>query len=282
MLPNPNGTAPGLHLIHDNRHIFCLPGPPSELYPMFEASVLPVLRQLSAGTPPLHQKVLRLIGLGESLVQEKAEAVLRSLGSIDIGYCARRGEVDLRLITRDPALLTRAAACARDIFGSAVYAEDDETMEQTVIRLATAQNLKIATAESCTGGLIAHRLTNIPGASAVFLQGWVTYSNASKTSLLDVDPALLERYGSVSPETASAMAQGALRHSGADLAVSVTGIAGPSGGSPEKPLGTVHFGLATRKTCTTHAKLLVPGREVFKTMASQFALDLLRRALMQF
>lgn len=284
VLPNDHGTAPGFHLASGGRHVFCLPGPPRELYPMFDASVLPALRALVPGAAPLQMKTLRVHGLGESRVQELVEAPLHALGGVEIGYCARPGEVDLRLITSHADRLAEATALATHLLGSTLYAEDDDTMEQTVIRLATEKAVLLAAAESCTGGFTAHRLTNVPGASAVVDRAWVTYSNESKMDELGVPADLLAAHGAVSAPVAEAMARGALERSRATLAVSLTGIAGPGPGTPEKPAGLVFIGLAVKTTdglrLTTEEKRLVPDRETFKTMASQAALDLLRRALL--
>ena len=286
VLPNHHGTAPGLCFVQDDKLIFFLPGPPRELMPMFEESVLPVLRDKTMGTPRILQKVLRVHGMGESLVQQTVEKPLLELGNIQIGYCARPGEVDLRLICHEPPLIEQAASLAHRLLGDAIYAEDQDTMEQIVVRLARDKGLTLTTAESCTGGLVAHRLTNVPGASSVFHRGWITYSNMAKIEELGVNPATLEKHGAVSPETASEMARGAIEKSHASLAVAVTGIAGPDGGTLQKPVGCVFFALAKRNLNTndiiiaTDGKHLVPRREVFKTMASQCALDLLRRTLL--
>ena len=161
-----------------------------------------------------------------------------------------------------------------------IYTEGHETMEQVVVRLARTAGKTVATAESCTGGLVASRITNVSGSSEMFRYGWVTYANEAKMTELGVPAALLEKHGAVSAEVAQAMAEGALRGSGADLAVAVTGIAGPTGGTPEKPVGLVYFGLAVKSGKTqVLQKNLSPQRETFKYMASQIALDLLRRAL---
>lgn len=285
-LPNHHGTAPGLYIHRDGRHVFCLPGPPRELYPMFEREVLPRLQALVPDARPLGMHTWRTHGLGESRVQELVEARLRALGgSLEIGYCARPGEVDLRLIAEDPALLDRAKNLAADLLGEAIYAVGDETMEAAVIRLATERGVLLATAESCTGGFTAHRLTNVAGASAVLDRAWVTYSNESKTEALGVSPELIATHGAVSAPVAEAMASGALARSRAQIAVSLTGVAGPGPGTPEKPAGLVFIGLAVKtpqgQEVSVQEKRLVPHRETFKTMASQAALDLIRRALVK-
>jgi nicotinamide-nucleotide amidase len=286
ILPNNHGSAPGLHLQRDDKHVFCLPGPPRELQPMFEDHALPILRQLFIGTPPLARKVLRVYGIGESFVQERVEAAILAISDrIEIGYCARLGEVDLRFIAANDGLVKQAAIKAREILGDTIYAEDDASMEQTVINAARAKGKTIATAESCTGGLVAHRLTNVPDSSAVLQRGWVTYSNQSKIDELGVSAETLRLHGAVSTECAREMARGALAVSGCDLAVALTGIAGPDGGTPEKPVGTLHVGLAWKDAngdvrIETHKKLLIPKRDDFKATASQFALNLLRLKLL--
>lgn len=284
VLPNHHGTAPGFLLSRDGRHVFCLPGPPRELYPMFEREVFPRLQSLIPNARPLLMKTWRVFGLGESRVQELVENRLRQLGELEIGYCARPGEVDLRLIANEPALLDRASTLARELLGDSVYAADDETLEEIVVNLATQRKILIALAESCTGGFTSHRLTNVPGASAIVDRAWVTYSNESKTEMLGVPPQLIATHGAVSAPVAESMALGALDHSCATVAVSLTGVAGPGPGTPEKPAGLVFIGLAVKTKngiqVHVHEKRLVPDRETFKTMASQAALDLVRRALL--
>jgi nicotinamide-nucleotide amidase len=281
VLENKFGTAPGLIVENDKTVAVLLPGPPGELRPMWENEALPWLkRKFADRLPPMHEVQLRILGMGETRVQILVEDEVKALGAVEVGYCARPGEVDLRLIGSDKNLVEKAAEIARAKLGDVIYTEGNETMEQTVVRLARVTKKTIATAESCTGGLVASRITNVPHSSEVFRYGWVTYANEAKITELGVPPGLLEKHGAVSAEVARAMAEGALRGSGADIAVAVTGIAGPTGGSPEKPVGLVYFAIATRGTGTTAwEKNLSPVRETFKYMASQIALDLVRRAL---
>ena len=282
VLPNANGTAPGLILHNDTAVAVLLPGPPGELRPMWTNEALPWLRQKFADRlNPVHEVNLRILGLGETRVQLMLENEVRALGPIEIGYCARPGgEVDLRFIAADQSLVERAGRLAREKLADAIYAEGIESMEQVVVRLARAAGKTVATAESCTGGLVASRITNVPGSSEMFRYGWVTYANEAKMTELGVHAELLEKHGAVSAEVAATMAEGALRGSHADIAVAITGIAGPGGGSSEKPVGRVHFGLATRGTPTqTVERTLTLNREMFKVVASQIALDLVRRAL---
>ena len=281
VLDNPNGTAPGLIVENDKTVAVLLPGPPGELRPMWENEALPWLQQRFAGRlAPVHEVTLRILGLGETRVQLLVEDEVKALGPIEVGYCARPGEVDLRLIAPEESLVRKAGDIARTRLGDALYAEGRETMEEVIVRLARAAGKNVATAESCTGGLVANRITNVPGSSEMFRCGWVTYANEAKTAELGVPPGLLDERGAVSAEVAQAMAEGALRGSGADLAVAVTGIAGPTGGTPDKPVGRVYFALAAKDGKTQVVeRTLSPVRETFKYMASQIALDLLRRAL---
>jgi nicotinamide-nucleotide amidase len=281
VLENPNGTAPGLIIENEKTVAVLLPGPPGELRPMWENEALPWLRKKFAHRlVPVNEVTLRILGLGETRVQILVEDEVKALGPVEVGYCARPGEVDLRLIVPDENLVRKAADLARGKLGDAIYAEGVETMEQVVVRLARAAGKTVATAESCTGGMVASRITNVSHSSEMFRYGWVTYANEAKMTELGVPAGLLEKHGAVSAEVAQAMAGGALRGSGADLAVAVTGIAGPTGGTPEKPVGLVYFALATKNGKTQIVeRTLVPIRETFKYMASQIALDLMRRAL---
>jgi len=281
VLENANGTAPGLIIEKGKAIAMLLPGPPNELKPMWETEALPWLRQkLAATMGTVHEVSLRILGLGETRVQILLEDEVKALGPIEVGYCARPGEVDLRLIASDEKLVQQAAALARAKVGAEIYAEGNETMEQVVVRLASTAGKTVATAESCTGGLVATRITNVSGSSGMFRYGWVTYANEAKTAELGVPAELLAQHGAVSAEAAEAMAEGALQRSGADVAVAVTGIAGPTGGTPEKPVGLVYFGLAIRNGKTqTMQKNLSPKRDTFRMMASQIALDLVRRTL---
>jgi nicotinamide-nucleotide amidase len=281
VLENAFGTAPGLIVRNDRTVAVLLPGPPSELRPMWEDQAVPWLRHhFASRLEPWHEVTLRLLGIGESGVQLAVEEKMRALGPLEIGYCARPGEVDLRLIAVEAGLLGRAADLARGALGEFLYAEGAETMEEVVVRRARAAARTIATAESCTGGLVAGRITNVPGSSAVFRFGWVTYADEAKTAELGVPAELLARHGAVSAEVARAMAEGALRASDADLAVAVTGIAGPEGGTAEKPVGLVWLGLARREGgVTAVSRNLSKTRGTFRAMATQAALDLVRRAL---
>jgi nicotinamide-nucleotide amidase len=282
VLENKNGTAPGLIIENDRTVAILLPGPPRELRPMWEDEALPWLRKKFVDRlPPLHEVTLRILALGETKVQLLVEDEVKALGPVEVGYCARPGgEVDLRLIAPDAALVQKAADLARSKLGDAIYAEGIESMEGVVVRLARKSGKTVTTAESCTGGLIASRITNVSRSSEMFRYGWVTYANEAKMIELGVPAELLEKHGAVSAEVAKAMAEGALRGSGADLAVAVTGIAGPTGGTPEKPVGLVYIALVGADgRAQVVERMITAQRETFKYTTSQIALDLVRRAL---
>jgi nicotinamide-nucleotide amidase len=284
VLPNHNGTAPGLYLAPraagevNSPHLFLLPGPPRELEPMFEESVIPVLKALLPPGAVPDMRTYRIAGLGESMVEEMVGEPLLALG-LELGYCARPGEVDVRTIG-DAATLDRAERIISEKLGPRIVSRDERALEKVVVDQLTARGETLALAESCTGGYLAHRITNVPGASAVFLQGFVTYSNAAKTAALGVDSALIGMHGAVSREVAGAMADGARRVAGADHALATTGIAGPGGGTDEKPVGTVYIALATKLGKGIIERHRFPtDRQTFKDLVSLTALDLLRRRL---
>ena len=285
VLPNANGTAPGVYVpahLHGraNAAVFLLPGPPRELYPMFEAQVAPRLRWLSGVERPPELLELKFTGIGESDFHQALDARLAAIPDLEFGYCAHIGEVDLRLIG-SAAALRQARALAVERFAPLLVSDDGSSLEETVVHLLTARGWTVATAESCTGGLIANRITDVPGASAVFTHGFVTYSNAAKIGLLGVAAAELETHGAVSEAVVRQMAEGALAASGADLAVAVSGIAGPAGGTPDKPVGTAWIAVAQRAGATRALRVFQPrNRHDFKLGVSQAALDALRKCML--
>ena len=274
VLPNLHGTAPGLLLEHTGKQIFLLPGPPRELYPMFEAQVLP---RLPHGDR-LDCRVFKVACLPESVIEQAVAPVLADLPALELGYCARMGEVEVRIIAA-PATAAEAERRIRAALGDNIFGTHADRLEEVVVSLLTAAGQTVATAESCTGGLIAHRLTNVSGASAVVRAGYVTYSNESKMQLLGVRADTLKTYGAVSAETCRQMAAGARQSAGVDYAISATGIAGPTGGTADKPVGLVFIGLATPAGTTVERQHFMLDRETFKQLVSQYALDLLRREL---
>ncbi|MDG1356932.1 MAG: competence/damage-inducible protein A [Akkermansiaceae bacterium] len=285
ILPNPNGTAPGIYTpprMSGDRlcALFLLPGPPSEMRPMFENEVEPRLRSLAGTNEDHHIQVLRFTGVGESDFHAKLDQELVSIPNLEVGYCARTREVDLRLIGAK-ASIEQAGQLAINTFPDMCFSQNGESLEEIVVQLLQKQGKTISIAESCTGGLIANRITNVAGASQVFTHGFVSYSNLAKQQLLNVNNATLERHGAVSEATAIEMAEGALANAEADIAISVTGIAGPSGGSEEKPVGTVWIGIATAGSSAAVKKFAPYGRDIFKQAASQDALNLARRSLEQ-
>jgi len=300
VLRNPNGTAPGLCIQIPDKQIFLLPGPPRELEPMFKESVLPLLPHGA----PAKCRIYKVAGLPESIVEQKVAPVLADLAGIELGYCARPGEVEVRVITPtqkwEPpqrgdqqvsgqgrgaeaaptlSLADQAEQRVRAALGDDIFGTDTDRLESVIVRMLTAAGKTVATAESCTGGLIANRLTNVSGSSAVFLNGWVTYSNAAKQRDLGVRDETLKQHGAVSEPVAREMAEGARRRSSADYALSATGIAGPTGGTPDKPVGLVFIGLATPTQTRVQRWQLSFDRETFKFFVSQTALDMLRRQL---
>lgn len=285
VLPNDHGTAPGLYLRaqSDSRrtpHLFLLPGPPRELQPMFTESVMPILRAIYPQGAGVHWRNFRLAGVGESVVEAAVGPQLLALKEIELGYCARPGEVDVRVLGPEPTVAA-AEAIMRGAFPDALYSTAEEDLEEVIVRLLTVRGATIATAESCTGGSLANRITNVPGSSAVFLAGYITYANEAKIAALGVEVALIEEHGAVSREVACAMAEGALRNAKADYALATTGIAGPAGGSDEKPVGTVFIALASQSAETAvERRRFLTDRESFKHLASQTALELLRRRIL--
>jgi nicotinamide-nucleotide amidase len=284
VLRNANGTAPGLVMQTPKGWLIMLPGPPRELRPMFNEQVLPLLPKLFAKPDAFVCKVLKTTGVGESVVEEKVAPLLTELfkRGLEIGYCARVGEVDVRLVGRESgeALVNEAEKIIRHKMGSFVFGVENDPLDGVVVRMLTETGRTLALAESCTGGFIANRITNIPGASVVFLAGLVTYSNAAKQKFLGVKSETLETHRAVSEQTAREMAEGARERTGADFAIAVTGIAGPGGGTPQKPVGTVFIALSKQGSTTVKEYKNAYDRETFKFTTSQQALDLLRRELL--
>jgi len=285
VLPNEQGSAPGLYLPPKNAkkqpHLFLLPGPPRELHPMFRGLVLPLLREIVPADLGNDCRMFRIAGLGESLVEEAVGAELLALPGLELGYCARPGEMDLRLIG-ERSVLDKAERIVKEKLGAAIFSSDGSDLEEAIVRLLVERKQTLAIAESCTGGYLAHRITNVPGASAILLGAYVPYSNEAKTAMLGVDPGLIAIHGAVSKQVAQAMAEGARANTKADFALATTGIAGPAGGSKEKPVGTVFIALAARDQPPSVKKGFFPDdRPTFKELATQAALEMLRRRLLE-
>lgn len=285
-LANPNGTALGALFEKNGKIAICLPGPPNELIPMAEGSMEPYLREKTSGQRAvLQSRVLRIVGMGESRVEERAGDLMTTDNPTVAPY-AKTGEVHLRITARAPseqeaaALIEPCETALRARLGDVVYGVDAETLESAVVGLLKLLGQTLAVAESCTGGLIAKRITDVPDASQVFGLGLVTYSNEAKTQFLAVPSEMLARVGAVSPDVAQAMATGAREAASSDIAVSVTGIAGPGGGSDAKPVGTVQVGLAWEGGVISEPHHFLGNRADISYRASQSALALVRRFLM--
>ena len=289
VLMNAHGTAPGLVLSvaagkfrEKATWIVMLPGPPRELRPMFSDQVVPWLRTTLPVDAEFVCRTLKTTGLGESRVEELIAPHLKHLtdAGLVLGYCARVGEVDVRFVAQGCGAqqnVSEAEALTQRLIGEHIFGVDDDQLEESVVHLLTSRKQTLALAESCTGGFIAHRITNVPGASAILWGGAVSYANEAKVKIFGVNPATLATYGAVSEETAREMAAGALKIGRADFALSVTGIAGPDGGTAEKPVGTVFIGLASREGVMARRFLNRFDRETFKYVTSQQALEMLRR-----
>jgi competence/damage-inducible protein CinA-like protein len=293
VLGNSHGTAPGLAVeIRPNPFrnadrpawLIMLPGPTRELRPLFAESVVPLLQRVFPLENTFVCRTLRTIGMGESMVEEKIAKPLGSILSrgVQIGYCAAPGRVDIRLSaagTNADQLIAEGEGIIRTLLGNAVFSVGDEELEAVVIRLLTERKQTLAVAESCTGGYVAHRLTNVSGASAVLRAGWVTYSNEAKQQSLGVQTATLAQYGAVSEPVAREMAEGARRIGQTDFAIATTGIAGPTGGTPEKPVGTVFIALASSQGTQAWKFFNAWDRTTFKEVTTQQALNQLRLLL---
>lgn len=284
VLPNPNGTAPGLYLEHENCAIALLPGPPREMNPMFENHVQSRLEKL-AGDLRFARRVLRVAGMGESAIDEKIAPIYTQYENPQTTMLFNSSEVEIHLRAHGrteaeaDALLDHLSLKLEEALGNAVFSFRGETMEEVVGRSLTVKGFTLAVAESCTGGLIAQRLTNVPGSSKYFVEGVVTYSNEAKTRLLGVDKQLIKEFGAVSQQVARDMARGVRHKAKTDFGLAVTGIAGPDGGTEEKPVGLVYIALAD-DAHTEHKRFMIPGdRELIRWRASQAALDMLRRRL---
>ena len=290
VLQNANGTAPGLSLEHDGKLVVLLPGPPRELQAIFEEQVETRL-QARAGRASLYRTSLFIAGRGESHVEEVAQPIYSKwrTGSfpIETTILAAPGQIELHLCGRsvDAEAASRRLAEARDELAAAlgrdVFSTDGRTMEEVVGQLLRQRKLTISAAESCTGGLFLSRLTDVPGSSAWVLGGIVAYSNESKTLFADVPPVLIEQHGAVSEPVAEAMAHGIRARVGSNVGVGITGIAGPSGGTPNKPVGTVALAVVGPDgKSRVRTVWLFGGRAQIKYNATQTALDMVRRGLM--
>lgn len=284
ILPNPNGTAPGMFIAHEGTAIVLLPGPPREMKPMFENHATPRLAG-RVGSLRVVRRLLRVAGLGESAVDEKIAPIYTQYDNPQTTILFNQSEIEIHLTARGRTeteantLLDRLSEQIEERLGNAVFSFAGEKMEEVVGLKLSVGGYTVSVAESCTGGLIAQRLTEVPGSSKYFIEAVVAYANDAKTRALGVEPILLLEHGAVSAQVAEAMAEGIRKRAGTDFGLSVTGIAGPGGGTEEKPVGLVYIALAN-EVKTEHRKLKLPGdRQLIRWRASQAALDLLRRRL---
>lgn len=279
---NDWGTAPGCAFCEDGCHVLMLPGPPRECEAMFKYRAVPYLEKLRGGV--IRSRYLKIFGMGESEMESKLSSLMNTLENPTAAPYAKEGECLVRVTAHAESEQAAYALCEpvvaqiRDILGDVVYGVDVSSLEEVVVRGLAQRGLTIAVAESCTGGMIAKRLTDVPGASAVFGCGCVTYANEMKTKLLGVPEETLSRCGAVSEEVALCMARGVRALSGADIGVSVTGVAGPGGGSEDKPVGLVYIGLSTKDGDQVfERRRLRATRERVRLFASSAALDLVRK-----
>ena len=284
VLPNHHGTAPGLAMRTLKGWLIMLPGPPRELRPMYTDSVAPLLAEKMPPKNPVHIRTLKTMGIGESSVEERISNPLGDLldAGLEIGYCARVGEVDVRLVAHGDGadkMLDGAESIVQEHVGDFIYGRGDDQLEEVMVRELAKRGMTLVVAESCTGGFLAHRITNVSGASTIFLAGHCTYSNEAKQETLGVNSETLAGHGAVSEAVAREMAEGARAKHGADFALSTTGIAGPTGGTEEKPVGTVFIALAGPNGTEVINPCNSCDRETFKYVATQQALDFLRRNL---
>lgn len=284
-LPNANGTAPGQWLAVGRKSIIMLPGPPRELKAMFEECVAPRLEENRPGF--LVRRVIRTTGWTESRVEERISDLYPDRGDMDMTILASPGQIEIHLTSfsarsrRDAErrLLSLAARLRRRL-GSIIFSETGESLEDVVGRLLREKGRTLAVAESCSGGLLSHWVTNVPGSSGYFVEGVVAYSNDAKVRRLGVPASLLRAYGAVSEPVARAMAAGVRRRAGVDLGLAITGIAGPTGGTSEKPVGLVFIALAHEGGCLTVRNFFLGDRGTVKIQSARKALDIIRRHLL--
>ena len=286
VLENRNGTAPGLWLEERSKIIILLPGPPQELKPMFERSVWPLLQKLR--TEYTARSVLKSTGLTESKIESLISKLYPKVPSLKLTTLAYPGQIEIHISARSKKSQDEAEKNLNKLkktilqkLQDYVFSTSGEELEDVVGKLLRINKKNLAVAESCTGGFLAHRLTNVPGSSDYFIQGVVAYSNKAKTNLLDVPPDLIKKHGAVSLEVAQVMAIGVRRKAHSNLGVAITGIAGPTGGTQEKPEGLVYVALAWEEGSEVSKNLFLGKREAIKFQSSQKALDMARRHLLK-
>lgn len=286
VVDNDNGTAPGLIMEKKGKSVILLPGPPNELVPMFEKSIMPYLRKLQPET--ISSVMVKICGLGESYVETQIADLIENQSNPTIATYAKTGEVHLRVTAKAAdekeakKLIKPMVKELKNRFGNSIYTTDENvTLEETVVNLLKEKELTLTTAESCTGGMLGARLTNVPGVSDVYKQGFITYSNRAKRKMLDVKKNTLKDYGAVSDKTAKEMAKNGAFITGSDVCVSITGIAGPGGGTPEKPVGLVYIACCYHDNITVNEYHFKGEREKVRENTVVRALTLLRECILE-
>lgn len=287
VVDNPNGTAPGIIMAQDGKHVILMPGPPNEMIPMFETSIMPYLSNLQSCV--IFSQTVKVCGLGESKVETMVQDLIEGQTNPTIATYAKTGEVHLRVTARAEdekeakKLVKPMVKELKGRFGNHIYTTDDEvTLEKAVVDLLLANKLTISTVESCTGGLLAARLINVAGVSEVFKSGYITYSNKAKRRLLGIKKNILLKHGAVSEPIAREMAKGAALVSKADVTVSITGIAGPDGGTEDKPVGLVYIGCSVCGRITVKECHFSGNRAKIRENTVSAALSLLRECILQY
>lgn len=289
VIPNKNGTAPGMMFERNKKYFFVMPGVPFEMKAMVEEWIVPFFRNRSDGLIIKH-RTLKTTGIGESMLAHEIGDVgniLGADGTATLAFLPNPSGTKLRITVKDydsntvDQRLNDIEQALRAKAEKYIYSSDEKELEDVIGIVLREKRLTLSIAESCTGGMIAHRITNVPGASEYFLRGFVTYSNTSKIEELGVPVQVIEQHGAVSKETAEAMAQGAREISKTDISISCTGIAGPTGGTPEKPVGLCYIGYSDKSTTFAMKFNFGDNRIRFKERASQAALELLRRKLLK-
>ena len=286
VVDNDNGTAPGLIMEKKGKSVILLPGPPNELVPMFEKSIMPYLRKLQPET--ISSVMVKICGLGESYVETQIADLIENQSNPTIATYAKTGEVHLRVTAKAAdekeakKLIKPMVKELKNRFGNSIYTTDENvTLEETVVNLLKEKELTLSTAESCTGGMLGARLTNVPGVSDVYKQGFITYSNRAQRKMLDVKKNTLKDYGAVSDKTAKEMAKNGAFITGSDVCVSITGIAGPGGGTPEKPVGLVYIACCYHDNITVNEYHFKGEREKVRENTVVRALTLLRGCILE-
>jgi len=284
-IENPNGTSPGILLEEGEKIMILLPGPPRELQPMFDNHIRPRLKKYGQGL--VKSKVLNIFGIGESTMEAMVDDLMEAQDNPSLApYCMKEGLI-LRITARArreeeaDAMIRSLEEKVRERLGSYVYGTDHESLEEAVVEALLKKEYTISVAESCTGGLIAAKITNVPGASRIFPLSIVTYSEASKNTLLGISKENLKSHGTVSKETAIAMAKGIREKGGTALGLAITGVAGPGGGTAKKPVGTIHIALVLGDRVFHEEKRLLGDRNRIRHMAAKHALNLVRKAVME-